>query len=54
MPDLEQTFFQGLHENIKLKIINDLTAGTPTNLGQNLRRYNDIVRKEIAAEEDQK
>jgi hypothetical protein len=54
MPDLEQTFFQGLHENIKLKIIDNLNAGAPANLGQNLRRYNDIVRKAIEAEEEQK
>jgi hypothetical protein len=27
MPDLEQTFFQGLHDNIKSKIINELTVG---------------------------
>jgi hypothetical protein len=33
MPDLEQTFFQGLHENIKLKIIDDLNAGAPASLG---------------------
>jgi hypothetical protein len=54
MPNLEPTFFQGLHKNIKLKIIDNLTAGTTANLGQNLRRYNYIVQKAIAAEEDQK
>jgi hypothetical protein len=38
LPDLEQTFFQGLHDHIKAKIIDYLTAGPPTNLGQNLKR----------------
>jgi hypothetical protein len=54
LPDLEQAFFQGLHENIKLKVIDNLNAGPPANLGQNLRRYNDIVRHATAAEEEQK
>jgi hypothetical protein len=54
LPDLEQTFFQGLHDNIKMKIINELHEGTPANLGQNLRRYNDIVRHVTTAEDDQK
>jgi hypothetical protein len=54
LPDLEPTFFQGLHENIKLKVIDNLNAGPPANLGQNLRRYNDIVCHATAAEEEQK
>jgi hypothetical protein len=54
LPDLEQMFFQGLHDNIKLKIINGLNAGVPANLGQNLHRYNDIVKHAMAVEEDQK